>query len=161
MTLTFTDRCEGLVEPSSRACSTSASSEDGKYVNEDHNGRCTKKLSCGHRCHGIESSKCLPCLEPGCPENQQTLTNKEELCAICYTSELAEEPCVALGCGHIYHKDCMIQLLKHKWSSLKISFAFMSCPECKTAFEWFDCIEAQKELTKLKDMKKKIEEKGS
>ena len=38
-------------------------------------------------------------------------TNDEELCAICYTSELSAEPCVTLNCGHKFHRECVIQLI--------------------------------------------------
>ena len=29
----------------------------------------------------------------------------------------------------------MVELLRHKWTSLRISFAFMSCPSCKQEIE--------------------------
>ena len=68
-------------------------------------------------------------------EEQITLLDEhmpgEELCAICYTSELASETSVTLSCGHEFHLECVKQLLSHKWSTLRISFAFMQCPSCK------------------------------
>ena len=57
--------------------------------------------------------------------------NSDELCTICYCSELGSEPCTTLSCGHTFHTDCIVQLLTHKWTTLRISFAFMSCPSCK------------------------------
>lgn len=32
---------------------------------------------------------------------------EDELCGICYTSELGTEECVRLGCGHVYHAGCV------------------------------------------------------
>ena len=54
--------------------------------------------------------------------------DRDELCAICYTSELGSDPVVKLGCGHFFHEECVEQLLKHRWSTMQISFAFMACP---------------------------------
>ena len=31
---------------------------------------------------------------------------ESEYC-ICYTSELGEEPCVRLACGHVFHANCV------------------------------------------------------
>lgn len=101
---------------------------------------CGLKLDCGHRCLGTASSDaCLPCLEPDCSsEKVCKLTNKDELCSICFTSALSEEPCQRLECGHIFHANCVSDLLKHGWSSLKISFAYLSCPSCKTPITEID-----------------------
>ena len=92
---------------------------------------CHKDKACGHKCAGVkDEDECLPCLEPDCVEGTNLPMN-EELCTICYTCELSEEPGVKLGCGHVFHANCIIELLKHKWTSLRITFAFMSCPACK------------------------------
>ena len=77
-------------------------------------------------------------LSENCDEGHMHGHDDSELCAICYTSELREEPCVQLGCGHVFHSNCVLMLLKHKWSTLKISFAFMSCPQCKQEIEETD-----------------------
>ena len=53
------------------------------------------------------------------------------MCTICFTSELKDEACVQLGCGHVFHANCILKLLRHRWSTLKISFGFMCCPSCK------------------------------
>ena len=34
--------------------------------------------------------------------------NSDELCTICYTSELGSEPCSQLSCGHTFHTDCIV-----------------------------------------------------
>ena len=58
--------------------------------------------ACNHPCGGVAYEKeCLPCLEPGCQQNVSA--TKDDLCAICFTSELGSEPAVKLGCGHIFH----------------------------------------------------------
>ena len=85
---------------------------------------------CGHACYGVKGEKrCLPCIEPSCaPLSYKGGQDADQLCGICYTSELGSEACSKLGCGHVFHTDCIINLLKHRWTTLKISFAFMSCP---------------------------------
>ena len=55
---------------------------------------------------------------------------ENELCKICFTSDLGEEPCSQLSCGHIFHTNCLVNLLKNRWTTLKISFGFMKCPCC-------------------------------
>ena len=54
-----------------------------------------------------------------------------ELGGICYTSELGEEPCVRLICGHVFHANCVLMMLTHKYSTLKITFGYLDCPSCK------------------------------
>ena len=83
---------------------------------------------------------------------------REDLCAICYTSELGAEACVGLGCGHVFHANCVLQLLKHRWPTLQISFAFMKCPTCKQDIDKIHgSRDLMSELEKLKKMKTSIE----
>ena len=99
---------------------------------------CDKSKKCGHSCKGVSGErKCLPCLSADCVKEAGLFdgTNEDELCTICYTSELGTEPCSKLSCGHVFHTNCVVQLLKHKWTSLRITFAFMSCPSCKQELE--------------------------
>ena len=99
---------------------------------------CNKIHSCGHACKGVAAErKCLPCIDPSCSEASSLFNgiNANELCTICYTSELGDEPCSKLGCGHVYHTRCVVELLQNKWPSLRISFGFMSCPKCKESIE--------------------------
>ena len=96
------------------------------------------------------------------PEVQYTKLHEfefdaDELCAICYCGELGEEDQVQLGCGHVFHTGCVEQLLKHKWSTLKISFAFMSCPSCKAEIEETSCQEINDEIKKLQILRHSIE----
>ena len=94
---------------------------------------CTKELSCGHQCFGVEDErKCLPCLDPACaPKHFKGGINADELCHICYTSELGVEACSKLSCGHVFHTNCLVNLLRAKWPKLRITWDFMSCPECR------------------------------
>ena len=105
----------------------SVAQDEEEKVQEEESNVCNKvHVNCGHKCYGAKGEQsCIPCLEPGCAE---AAGDKDELCAICYTSELGSEEVVQLGCGHLYHASCVEQLLKHRWSTMQISFAFMTCP---------------------------------
>ena len=56
---------------------------------------------------------------------------ENELGGICFTSELGDEPCVRLTCGHVFHANCMLMMLTYKWTTLRISFGYLDCPSCK------------------------------
>ena len=99
---------------------------------------CDKTHECGHACKGVSRERhCLPCLNAGCAEAAGHFegVNEDELCTICFTQELGAEPCSKLSCGHVFHTNCIVQLLKHKWATLRITFAFMTCPSCKQEIE--------------------------
>ena len=116
---------------------------------------------CGHKCKGTRGeTACLPCLEPECREAESRLPDKEEMCTICYTSSLEDEPSVQLDCGHIFHANCVRRLLQHKWNTLKISFSFMDCPKCKRAIEASHCPPVNHELKKLNKLRSNIETKA-
>ena len=95
---------------------------------------------CGHRCNGVEGESIhLPCLEQECIEASVRAGSAQvpiscasgELCGICYTSELGEEACVRLSCGHVFHANCVLMLLQHQYSTLRITFGYLDCPQCK------------------------------
>ena len=48
-----------------------------------------------------------------------------------------EDATVELECGHSFHKGCIEQLLRHGWSTLRISFDFLACPSCKDPISQF------------------------
>ena len=54
-----------------------------------------------------------------------------ELGGICFTSELGEEPCVRMICGHVFHANCTLMMLTHRWTTTKITFGYLDCPSCK------------------------------
>ena len=122
---------------------------------------CRKEKECGHKCTGVKNEEqCLPCLQPECAaadESNTNLPSSDELCTICYTCELQEEPCVQLSCGHIFHANCVLELLKHKWSTLRITFAFMSCPNCKKPIDIQHVDEIYDELEKLQILRSEIQ----
>jgi len=64
-----------------------------------------------------------PCVLQGAAEH--------ELGGICFTSELGDEPCVRMICGHVFHANCTLMMLKHKWTTTKITFGYLDCPSCK------------------------------
>ena len=110
---------------------------------------------CGHKCGGVVQEKtCLPCLEPACQTQNNARANKDDLCNICYTSELGSDPAVKLGCGHIFHAQCVRDLFKHKWSTLRISFDFLACPACKSSINRLNQYpQLQDDLSKLLKLK--------
>ena len=112
--------------------------------------------ACGHACGGVaHETQCLPCLEPECQRN--TRANKDDLCNICFTSELGSDPAVKLGCGHIFHAQCVRDLFRHKWSTLRISFEFLSCPACKSPIKSLkQCPQLDADLNKLLKLKEDI-----
>jgi E3 ubiquitin-protein ligase MYCBP2 len=53
------------------------------------------------------------------------------LCGICYTSELASEPCIGLKCRHIFHSECLKKRLSpDPKTRTRLTFAFLRCPLC-------------------------------
>ena len=119
---------------------------------------CRKEKGCGHRCAGVKGeTECLPCLQPECVVENSQLPPGDDFCTICYTSELQEEPSVQLTCGHILHANCVLELLKHKWSSLHIRFSFMSCPNCKKAIDVPHVDEIREEIEKLTVLRSEIQ----
>ena len=124
---------------------------------------CQKKLRCEHDCGGVAyERRCLPCLEPECRlkadgDKDNKLPIKDDLCNICFTSELGAEPSVKLACGHIFHAECVRNLLKHKWSTLRINFEFMACPACKHPIDELEnCPQLQRDISELLQFKEEI-----
>ena len=121
---------------------------------------CKIEKDCGHKCGGVkDEGECLPCLEPECIQGTN-LPQKDELCGICYTCELHEEPGVQLSCGHIFHANCVVELLKHKWASLRITFSFMSCPQCKAPIEVDHVESIADEIDKLTVLRSELQVKA-
>ena len=56
---------------------------------------------------------------------------ESELGGICFTSELGDEPCVRMTCGHVFHANCVLMMLKHRWTTVRITFGYLDCPSCK------------------------------
>ena len=124
---------------------------------------CQKMHRCGHMCDGVAGETvCPPCLEDDCSIHSgaaHQLPLRDSLCSICYTSELQDEPIVQLECGHIFHANCVKELLKHRWSTLRISFEFMACPACKHPINQLShCEPLQFEIEKINVLKTQVQE---
>ena len=123
---------------------------------------CQKRHArCGHMCDGVAGEHvCPPCLEDECSIQAgaaHQLPLRDSLCSICYTSELCEEPIVQLSCGHIFHANCVKQLMKHRWNTLRISFDFMACPACKHPIDQVShCEPIQFEIEKINELKTQV-----
>merc|ERR1712176_1518690 len=63
---------------------------------------CRRTLPCGHPCGGTHGEEhCVSCLEPECANKFECRSvhctqSKEDYCAICFTEELGEAPCIEL-----------------------------------------------------------------
>jgi len=88
------------------------------------------------------------------------LPNEDEECNICFAGELGIEPGVQVECGHIFHAGCVIELLKHKWATLRISFNFMKCPRCKEPIEAEHICEILQEIENLTELRSKLQVKA-
>lgn len=105
---------------------------------------CDKMLPCGHPCCGFSGeTKCLPCLQPECIEKMSKedapLSNIDDFCSICFTEGLGQQPCVRLGCRHIFHIDCLKERIKSQWNGPRIIFNYLDCPECKARIDVPHC----------------------
>ncbi len=93
---------------------------------------CTKTLDCGHACNGVrDEDPCLPCLK-GCAKGT-IFMDSDDLCPICFTSSLSEEPCIVLDCRHVFHFRCISRLMGMGWSGPRITFGYCRCPTCSTS----------------------------
>ena len=118
---------------------------------------CGKEHSCGHACGGCAGERaCLPCLEPECRKEEEL--TKNDVCTICKSSTLGEQPSMQLACGHIFHADCVRQVVRHRWSTQRITFAFMHCPVCKAEIDGVDHIpEVRAELAQMRALKRHVQ----
>ena len=112
---------------------------------------CGEELDCGHKCGGCKGERetdHLPCLEVEC--RSVDFVTKLDNCQVC-ASALGEEPCLELDCGHIFHANCIRELLRHRWSTQRITFNFMKCPCCQQNIEGSDAVpEIRQELTAMR-----------
>lgn len=102
----------------------------------------------------------MPCLNAACAEKSGHFhgVNEDELCTICYTSELGSEACSKLSCGHVFHTNCVVQLLQHKWPTLRITFGFMACPSCNQEIKFKGLSKPiRNELGPLHSLKARVE----
>ncbi len=109
---------------------------------------CARPTQCGHFCCGVAgeaAAHCPPCLRAECQEagvggasaSVSMHQSLDDECAICYTEELGQAPCVMLACGgpgggarHVFHADCLKTRLEKGWAGASIDFSFLKCPLC-------------------------------
>lgn len=87
-----------------------------------------------------------------------------DFCSICYCSGIGDEPSVILGCTHVFHVNCLKDIIEKRWSGPRIWFKYLDCPECKARIEPTGCKPIDELLKKEKEfeaiVKKKIEERA-
>lgn len=58
------------------------------------------------------------------------------MCPICYTEPFFDAPVIQLAtCNHLFHRDCLLNILNRRWIGNAINFTFTLCPLCKIAIE--------------------------
>mmetsp|Transcript_37914 Transcript_37914/g.59954 ORF Transcript_37914/g.59954 Transcript_37914/m.59954 type:complete len:1138 (-) Transcript_37914:205-3618(-) len=129
---------------------------------------CTKILPCSHICRGVRGEECcLPCVEPECSEfgvlvgassssSSSPLpmqTTGDDFCSLCWTEEIRSAPSVLMNCGHVYHKQCVIQRLKEDGHPGALSCAAAECGLCG---KWYEC--GDKNIKDRMDYYKNIKE---
>eukprot|EP01052_Picozoa_sp_SAG31_P018940 SAG31_NODE_1361_length_8631_cov_3.401899_5_plen_779_part_00 len=117
-----------------RFCGDVAASNEDCCNNEDCRRyltiACNDVLPCGHLSNGVKSDK-LPCLEPACAQlrNDGSAT-ADDWCMICYVAPLRAAPSIMLGCGHVFHAECMQERISIGRPGPRLSFNFLDCPAC-------------------------------
>ncbi|EGD81373.1 highwire [Salpingoeca rosetta] len=94
---------------------------------------CQRTLPCGHACQGLrDEPTCPPCLQ--CAKAAGLIQqDADDECMVCFCGCLREGPCIMLGCGHIFHADCIFRMLKTGWPGPRITFDFATCPLCRSS----------------------------
>lgn len=96
---------------------------------------CEKVLSCGHYCaEDVKHTACGSCLHPGCVEADAV--SLDDFCSICWVEDLRTAAVTRLGCGHVFHTDCVISRLVCKWGAGAINLSYASCPLCSNPLQW-------------------------
>lgn len=120
---------------------------------------CPNLLQCGHPCPGHDGEdKCLPCLNGECEEAKKLNLNQkgEDYCNICYVEGLSAAPCIQIGCGHIFHYECLTKRIESKWHTPRIFFTFAMCPLCNKWMELPRDHRLGKQLWELRQMFEEI-----
>ena len=87
---------------------------------------CEKILQCGHRCGGIKEDDIHRCTYQGCDG-----TAKNDRCLYCLEN-LLKGPCVySAACEHSYHETCLKNCLGKKFSTKRMNFNYLKCPNCR------------------------------
>ena len=106
----------------------------------------------------------MPCLEPECiekmAENKKPKHNVDDYCNICYCTAVGQDPSVILGCGHVYHLDCIKDLVKKGYNGPRIVFNHIDCPECKVRMDAKQCPQLDQEIKKVQKFEKIVIDKA-
>lgn len=132
------------------------------------NNSCDKVHNCGHLCNGFVGEKvCLPCLNSDCVKKNPEFTlgqNEEGYCTICGIDKLGEKPSIRFNCQHIFHLDCVMEILNKRWSGPRITFNYLNCTTCKRRISAPHCPQiasiTQRSTLFEEDLKKKAIERG-
>jgi len=110
---------------------------------------CVHTLPCGHPCGGTRGEEhCISCLEPDCDGAARRVLcsqSKDDYCAICFTEELGEAPCIELDCQHIFHFQCLLQRLdiRSYYDSPAVNLNMARCPLCSERISHPSLLDAQ------------------
>ena len=72
--------------------------------------------------------------------------DEDQYCEICYSEGLNAQPCVQLdGCKHVFHFNCISKIIKDRWLTPRITFAYLRCPakDCRKPISFANCPELQ------------------
>ncbi|XP_062580608.1 E3 ubiquitin-protein ligase MYCBP2-like [Saccostrea cucullata] len=109
---------------------------------------CQRPLPCGHYCGGVANEvSCAPCMVRGCQDHNY---HGDGHCPVC-TEPWTSKPVIQIVCGHVFHSECMRQMLTNRWHGSRITFGFMLCPLCKNSLSHPDLYEIMSPLMHLYD----------
>ena len=93
---------------------------------------CTKTLSCGHPCNGVQGEEeCLPCLH-GCKTKQEgdegevksklqeLKQDADDMCMICYTENLSCAPCIQVSYTSPVMQYYTVPIVAGVWSCISL-----------------------------------------
>jgi E3 ubiquitin-protein ligase MYCBP2 len=60
-------------------------------------------------------------------------------------------------CGHVFHFQCVLNVLKKRWPGPRVTFNFCLCPSCK---KWMNHPAIVPEMQKILDLKQEIEKRA-
>ena len=63
-------------------------------------------------------------------DRMEGLKEKEHMCPICFDTD--PDGMLELDCHHHMHRDCIEGMVRAGWTGKRITFAFISCPECRS-----------------------------